>query len=285
MANLKFITLDQMMASVEADLSTYADEGMIDRGKVIKVVRKINEDLGLKIYREGSTILDIQNYKADLPLDFRFLQLAVACSVQEFGLAGSTVMGTHTVEHQACELPTETYNNLNACINEQGGCYWVTQQFRDKTVKYHNLVPLRITSGSTRFCDNKCINGRWSNSGYEIDIDGECGQAVTNFKEGKVYISYTADLVDENNNILVLDHPLTTEYYEYAIKKALLEMWFINKQVDIAQALQYIKGELRESRIRALNFVNTVEYTEIQDLFRANRDRFYNRYNRMFDGY
>lgn len=267
------------MASVEEDFSSFADNGMIDRGKIVKVVRKVNEDIGLKIYREKEVMIDIDNYKGELPLDFAFMQMAVACHV-EYAYAHGSIFGTHTEDK---EVPVTSYcATPPTCMNECGGCYWVTQRFQDKVIKYPKLYPLRLTKNSHKFCSPNCINYRWDNrEGYQIDFDNE--EIITDFKQGKIYISYLADMIDEDGNLLLLDHPLTTEYYEYAVKKHLLENWMINSDADVSQKLGYIKGELREARIRSMNFINTPEYSEIKDTYNKNRVMFYDKYHKMFN--
>ena len=276
MSKLSYITLNQLMASVESDLRNFADNGMIDRGDVIKIVRKVNADIGLKINKENSVILDIENYKAELPVDFMYLQLAVLCT-QEYHHTGTPVLGTHTIEHNE---PVKHYNNQMPCVNECGGCYWVTQQFKDKVIKYDRLVPLYLTREAKNLSSENCLNLFWK-SAYELDIQN--GEIITNFRTGKIYISYLSDMVDEDGNVILLDHPLTTEYYEYAVKKHLLENYMLNNDADVSQKLMYIKNELRDAKIRALNFVTTPEYSEINKMHNLSRISFYNRYEKIFN--
>lgn len=277
MANLTYITFDQLMASVETDLSKFADNGMINRGSCIKIARKVNHDLGLKIFQEKETVLKVQDYKADLPADFMYLQMALICGKpQEYNMPAGTVWGTHTQEHN---VSANCVNPDSACLSSNGTSYWVTQVYKEKTVKVANLSPIILSKRSLKFCADNCVNNTWSGA-YEIDIQE--GQAVVNFKEGEVYINYLADMVDEENNILILDHPLLTPYYETAIKKHILENLFINGDADVERRLGYINTELKDSRLRAISFTSTIEYTDIQDVYRANRKRFFNKYHKMF---
>jgi hypothetical protein len=273
---LQYITFDELMASVESDLSKYADHGMINRGTCIKVVQKVNADIGLKINKEKEALLSIEHHKADLPEDFMFLQMAVACTVEHFHMPGE-ILGTHT-EDKAFEVPATSYTN--AVMNENGGVYWVAQQFQTRTVKYDRLVPLKLTSKSMRHAADGCVNKLWNNCAYDIDIDN--GQVVVGFNHGKIYINYLSDMVDDKGNLLIINHPLLTEYYEYAIKKHLLENWMLNTQADVERKWGHIKQELHDARIRALSFVNTPEYTEIQNMYQSNRLRFWNKYHSMF---
>lgn len=279
MSKLKYITFDQMMSSVESDMKSFADNGMIDRGDVIKIVRTVNADIGLKINQERECVLTINNYKADLPADFLYLQMALGCTIEEYSMPSKHMFGTQTEE---INCPVEYYDEgYNGCLNECGGCYWVTQKFSNKTEKYERLTPLSLTKNVQKICTDNSPNFQWRDSPYDIDIQD--GELIANFRSGKIYISYLSDLFDEDGNILLLDHPLVTDYYEYAIKKRLLENFMMNNDADVAQKLMYIKEELRQARIRSMNFINTLEYTEIQKVYQHNRVRFYNRYHRIFN--
>ncbi len=279
MAKISYITFDQLMASVESDLPSYADNGMINRGTCIKIVRKVNESIGLKINQERETLVTIKNYKADVPDDFMSLQLALTCGeVQEYTLTGA-ILGTHTEEHNEERVLT-CANRDTACLNSSGGIFWVTQHFKERTIKHTTLAPVSVSNKSLKMCASGCLNYRFPKNGYEIDIDEN--QIVANFREGKLYMNYLSDMVDEEGNIIVLDHPMVTPYYEYAIKKHLFENYLLNSQADVSQAWRLLKEELKEAKFEAINFVNTIEYTEIQDTFEANRRRFYNKYHRMF---
>jgi hypothetical protein len=277
MGNLQYITFDQLMASVESDLSNFADNGLINRGTCIKVVRQVNHDIGLKIFKEKETTVRVENFKADLPEDFLYLQLALLCGDPvEYTLPTGTIWGTHTEEHNVT-IPCR--NPDKACLNSCEGTYWVTQTFKEKTTTISKLSPMRLTKKSLKFCADKCLNNTTSGY-YEMDINN--GEIVTGFREGDVYLSYLADMVDENNNVLVLDHPMLTPYYEYAVKKHILERILMNGDADVERRLGLLDLRLREARIAALNFINTIEYTDIQDVYQANRKRFYDKYQKMF---
>lgn len=132
-SKLKYISFSQLMASVESDLSTFADNDMIDRGNLIKVVRKVNEDIGLKINKEREAIIEIKNFKGELPADFMNLQIALGCYL-DYAYVGQPSFGTLTEE---TNVPVEKFHTCeNACLNECGGCYWVTQKFQDKIQKF-----------------------------------------------------------------------------------------------------------------------------------------------------
>lgn len=280
MGNINYITYDELMASIESDFATYSANGLINRGNYIKVVRRVNHDIGLKIFREKETIIHVVNYKADIPEDFLYLQMALGCGELKYYGTGS-IFGTHTEEK---ELPATCLSPDKVCVSTNGcGKYWVAQQFKEKVITENRLVPIRLSAKSLKFCGENCVNTKWNKSEYEIDIAN--GELTASFREGDIYFNYLADMVDEEGNVIVLDHPMVTPYYEYAVKKSILENIMIDQNDDVERKWGMIKNELREARIAALNFTNTIEYTEIQDFYKANRQRFYNKYVTMFYGY
>jgi len=276
---LKYITLDQLMASVESDLSAFADNSMINRGNVIKVIRRVNEDLGLKIFPEKEVVLKIENYKTSTPVDFYKLQLAYLCGQPLYAWDPRETLGTVTQEFNE-NVPVNVQCTGNACINECGSCYWVTQLYKGKLRRFGELSPIRVTNTSFSKCETGCPNLTHT-SIDEINIDEN--EIIANVKEGYLYLRYISDMADNENNLLVLDHPNVRDYYEYAVKKHLLENWMINNDADVAQKLIYIKEELKASRFVAINFISTIEPSEIKKIISENRNRFYNKYVKIID--
>lgn len=276
MNNLKYITLNQLMASVEGDLHSYADNAMIDRGRIIKVVRRVNEDIGLKINKEKSEVIEIKDFKGAVPADVLHMQGAWLCTQHHYHESGE-VMGTHT-EQIYCPEGVSLMCDGKICGDIPGADYYIQQTFKDKIVTYKDLQPLKIVGNL--LVPNDCPGSRVKAQNALLVQDDH--DVISNFKDGKVYINYLADMCDEEGNLLLLDHALVRDYYEYAVKKHLLEMWMLNNDADVVRDLAYIKEELREARIRALNFINTIEYSQIKGVYEANRTRFYNKHMKLF---
>lgn len=77
---LKYRTFDELLDSVKIDIRTYDLEGMIDDQTLIKVVQRVNYDLGLKINPNRTKMLEVSNYRAKLPSDFYVLNHALLCT-------------------------------------------------------------------------------------------------------------------------------------------------------------------------------------------------------------
>lgn len=281
--NLRYKTFDELMSGIEQDLYMYANEGYIDRGKYIKEVRKVNADLGLKINTERESMLEVHDHVALLPADFLFLQLAVACKVSYVRVP--RVNGINiTEDHVISKSVDGSACSLQSCEGSCGGpcnnCVWVSQKVGVKIVNYTDLKQLQLTNSSLGRCSDNCLNFSMR-SPHQIRIEDD--HADFSFKEGQVYINYLADMVDDENNVLILDHPLVNDYYEYVVKKRFFENMKINKEGDFLQDYQMMVEELRKARIRAISFVNTPEYGTLIKMYQDNRNRFYKKYVRYFE--
>jgi len=284
--NLRYKTYDQLMASVESDIDKFTDEGYVNRGLFIKEIRKVNADLGLKINIERETMLEVKDYVALLPPDFLFLQLAMACHISYVRVP--VVRGIQTEMHSeqiegTTNLPTSCF--LQSCdFGNCGGpcenCMWVTQKIGVKVYTHTDLHQLQLTKSSHGRCADNCLNF-FMRSPHQIKIEDD--HATFSFREGKVYINYLADMVDQDNNVIILDHPSVNDYYEYAVKRKFFENMYLNKEGDFQNALQLMEVKYKEARNLAINFVNTPEYGDLQKMYIDNRNRFYKKYIRYFE--
>ena len=79
-----------------------------------------------------------------------------------------------------------------------------------------------------------------------------------------------------------MDHPLVRPYYEYAIKKRLMENWFLTNDAEVGQKLTYIIQMLQQARLQANNYVNGIGYNEIINHWNSKRNQFLAKYVNMF---
>jgi hypothetical protein len=110
------------------------------------------------------------------------------------------------------------------------------------------------------------------------------GYLFTTFETGHVYLNYQGELVDDDGNLMVPDHELLNDYYEYALKKRIIENLALNGE-DVAQRLQLIIPEYRAARNNALSLVNTPNFKEMEQLWWTNRRAQYGKYYDMFKSY
>jgi hypothetical protein len=307
---LKYRTFDQLLEDVTIDLHTFALENMIEPQTLIKLVRKINYDLGLRINQQTEIILEVAHGKVKLPDNFYTFNFALVCG-EHTVYASSPTGGTHIEEVPYREFPAQTLLNCceapvnqPCCFNGQPGTcvtHNPNQPYGDTCIKprvfvngkneafelvqiartgetrtYRYNQPLRMKPSQEIDCDCPNLYYNTANEGWI-----KFGFLYTTFQEGKVYLNYQSHLEDENGNLMVPDHELLNEYYEYALKERILENLYINGE-DVAQRLQLIIPKLKAARNAALSVVNTPNFREMQNLWMANRKAQYGKYYDMF---
>jgi len=141
------------------------------------------------------------------------------------------------------------------------------------------LIQMRIDKSKSVSAD--CINlqSRASFAGYIKN-----GFLVTNFDEGVVFINYQSLMEDDQGNLLVMDHPLVNEFYEYAIKQRIYENLFMGGE-NVSAFIQLVEQRLRAARNNAISFVNTPNFREMQRTWEMNRKAMYHKYYNMFKSY
>lgn len=166
-------------------------------------------------------------------------------------------------------------NSANLITDSHGNTMVRYNQF-NKQYDYKTLLPLKLDR-------HRDISPDCFNLGIQSHYSGSLknGFLQTNFTEGVVFINYQSLMEDDDGNLLVLDHPLCNEYYEYAIKQRLLENLFMSGE-NVANMLQLTEQKLRIARTNALSFINTPDFREMKQVWEMNRKAQYHNYYNMF---
>jgi hypothetical protein len=278
-ANIQYRTFDQLIEEVSIDFSTYALEGMIEPQQLIKVAMRVNFDLGVRVQRSRQVILDIDKGKAKMPNNFYSLNFAymtgkyrVESSVPSGTLIEDVILDKGSVALDSDGCPVDT----SVCMNDCGDYYQLIQKSKTQVKVYESFAKVKAVGQGV---SDKCPNSRWNDSQFQIEIRD--GFVYTNFTSGQVYINYQSQMESSTGELVVMDHPLVNEYYEYAIKQRILEnMIFAGEPVS--QQLNLIEARLRAARNNALSFVNTPDFAELQKIWSMNRRSQYDKYVNMF---
>jgi hypothetical protein len=322
---LRYRTFDQLLEDVTVDFNTFALENMIEPQQLIKLAKKLNYDLGLRINQQKEIILEVCHGRVKLPDDFYTFNYGMICGefTEHVGYGGYG-SGTNIQEVPYVETPSTVdvcspisvncrtcnsnpCNNTAACdlnfpivdpiptshdplnpygdtcipprvfMNCKGEKYELIQVINSGNVRvYTRLIPLRMKASQEIECD--CPN-LYMNAANEGWIKG--GFLFTTFDTGKVYINYQGEMVNDEGLLMVPDHDLINEYYEYAFKARILENLYINGE-DVAQRMQLIEQRLKTARNNALSVVNTPNFRELEEMWWTNRKAMYSKYYDMF---
>jgi hypothetical protein len=272
---LHYKTFDQLLSEVTSDFHTFEMEGMIDPAQLIKVAQRVNYELGLRIHQSKDVILDINRGKAKLPLDFYVLNYANL--VGKYTVTEPVIHGSHVEERILDPQPTSSDPcRVKPCISPCGEYMHLVQTFKTETRTYEEFYPLQVGKG--KMVREDCPNTTVLSKDTAVLRDG---YIFTNVETGKIHINYQGNLEDHEGNLLVLDHPLVNEFYEYALKQRILENLYINGE-DVAQRMQLIEQRIRGARNNALTIVNTPDYAELKGIWETNRKAQYGKYYNMF---
>lgn len=287
---LQYRTFDELLNEVSTDFVIYSNEGMIEPAQLIKVAQRVNYDLGLRIHGTKEKVLDIDKRKVKLPDDFYVLNYAYLCG--KYKVTYPSMSGRHTenviLDPSKCTI-VNGVNTCNTCGGTDTTCICertysvecktgekvyvqVIEKRKHEVKTYETFEKLSIATSSGRV---DALNDT-KRTGYIKN-----GYIYTNIDEGSVFISYQGALEDHDGNLLVLDHPMINEYYEYAMKQRILENLYINGE-DVTQRMQLIEQRLRGARNNALSIVNTPDFAEMYKLWQTNRKAQYNKYYDMF---
>lgn len=259
------IILDQ----VAEDLHTYDDQGLIDYSKLYKVLRTCNSTLGLKLNPEKTEMLTVSNFKTRLPDDFVSLNFSYLCTTKTINVTPPS--GFHVEYKNMYEWKRKT-----TCLWEKECKQVIYQKCDEQWQEFSNLHLVRLTEKSFKRCWGSCPNFH-SRSGMSIDI-GDDNIITCSFECGELYLNYVGSMEDENEDLLVLDHPLAEPYYEAAVTHHILKSVFRNKLDDVQGIYNDAIRDLARARLAAELFVNMPEYNEVRDSIQANRVKLHAKY-------
>jgi hypothetical protein len=311
--NLKYRTFDQLLAEVRSDFESYNLEDLIKPHQLIKVAKRVSYDLGLKINKTKNEVLEVQHGRAKLPDDFQTLNFAYVLGkykakmpmiqgthVEEVPVGAPQYFpGTQTIdicaEPPTCPTPEPTCPdpcddcqspqpcgcstcNCTTWLNCKGETMQLIQKVKYETREWNEFYKIKITGDPLMF-DPNCPNNTWmaKNTGFIRD-----GYVYVSFREGELYLNYQGMLEDSEGNLLVLDHDMINEYYEYAIKERVIEILLGNNEPVSPQFVSRIDTKLRMARNNALSIANTPDFSEMKQVWEMNRKAMFNKYYKMF---
>lgn len=261
---IKYRTMNQLMDSVSDDVPILEDNSNIDPSTLIKVIRKINKQLGLRVTKTREGLFDLKNWMLNLPDDMESLNFAVLCTF--FKNSVPAIQGTIT-EHVDVDC---THGCSDVWMTECGDTFQITQRVLPALEKIFNIEKrIKIVHSQYNMPNDVC--GFIINDNF-MKLNIECG---------KVYLSYEGILEDADGNLLVVDHPMINDYYEYAIKERVLENMYFRGE-DVERKLALISQRLQVAKREAYNVTNMPEFKELEEVSELNRVAMYKKYFSIF---
>lgn len=294
----EYIKLSQLLGSVKSDLHLYDDSNLIDEDRLIKIIRKVNSDLGVRLHESKSCIIDVENYKAQLPVDFWKLELAFATSTTTINV-GNLMLGGATQTEMVTEYPTDPTDQQNilnysqkvnnytpvklGCYDSDcNQCYWIIKKNPTaQKVKITNIIPLQLNPSCNNHLTHYSPHCKFNEGSYQIDINENIIE--TSFKSGQIIITYLGNLEDEDGNVLIPFHPQLFPYYEWACKVKILQDIFMNSEADVQKKLQYAEKEKTLAWKDALNFTMSAKAKQWSDYDKKRQCEFYDKWYKIIN--
>lgn len=283
---LRYRKYENLLADVETDLRSISADGYIEPNQLIKIARKCNYELGLKIHQTKETVLEVESGRVKLPEDFYVMNFALLCGKWRF--THQLPQGTHIemvspeykdwpkwLQDSSCS--TEEITSKPACLTACGDQYHLVQKVNTETRHYEALYPIKFKRSSFIDCDCPNVHQTAADEAYIKD-----GFIWTNFDTGNLYINYEGNMVDEDGDLIVLDHPLVNEYYEYALKQRILENMIMDGNTQVGQQFELISMQYRAARNNAISFARMPNFNEMHQVKQANKKAMYSKYYDMF---
>jgi hypothetical protein len=276
---LTYKTFDKLLEEVRIDFEGYDIEKHIKPQQLIKVAMRVNYDLGIRINQTREVIRDIENLKVRLPDDFLLLNYALICGsykVTQPVIQGTTIEDVIIAPLADCNNETTSCQPEQTCMTQCGDYFQLIQKIKTETRTYDQLYSIRFQP--SRYVPLTCPNTKW---GCANEAFIKHGYIFTNIDCGQIYLNYQGQLTDEDDNLLVVDHPMINEYYEYALKQRILENMYFDGE-DVIQKMGLIEPRVKAARNNALSIVNMPGFKEMYEIWDLNRKAQYHKYYNQF---
>lgn len=278
----KYIKFEDVLNSVKSDLHLFDNNALILEDRLLKVIYKCNEKLGLRLNKSKQILLEVKNGKADLPFDFYKIEMLFATAVTKVPNHLQLIPG-NKAEYTTCPpkdnsplIKIDKMGCKDICCNEM---FIVRQPQIQREIEIKTFIPLSMSKKCNDLCTNYSPQGHIK-SEYSVDLEDNI--IKTSFKEGQIFLCYIGILEDEEGLPIIPFHPLLNDYYEWSLKKKILEDVFMNSEADVDKKLQYANQMQKDAYLEAWQFTGYPEYRELETVQKKYESDFYNKWYKMF---
>lgn len=284
--------ISQLMDSVKSDLHVYDDSRLISDDRALKIIMKCNEKLGERIHQSRTCKLIVENYTAPIPEDLWKIEniygIAVGAPTHDYltGIWGARQLIFHGEDQTPVSTsPKERIIYLGSCTIDdecESQTTHVSEIDRDYIQRVENKVafPLILSPSVEKECVKYSPCSNW-NGQYQVDLTD--GEFRFSFKEGEIILTYLGALLNKEGEILYPFHPLLNDYYEYSVKKKILEDLFLNSDADVINKLQYVELKLSESYYDAYSYIQSAKVNQWSKMRRKYEQAFYKKWYASFE--
>ena len=263
---LRYRTFDSVLEDVSIDFNTFALENMIEPQQLIKLAKKLNYDLGLRINQTKEVVLEVCHGKVKLPDDFYVFNYALLCGEFTESVGYNGMVGGTNIQ----EVPyVETPSSVNVCAPITINCSTC------------NSNPCNLTAACpTNSCAAECPTPTIPSSYDPLNPYGDTcirPRVFMNCKGDKSELIQIVNTGQTRTYSTLLPLRMKTSQEISCDCENLL----MNGE-DVSQRMQIIEGRLKAARNQALSLVNTPNFSELEEIWWTNRRAMHSKYYDMF---
>lgn len=278
---MAFRSSDELFAKIKKFANSFDSQNLIDESDFYDYIVDILDDLGVAVYRECEAVIQVKNFKAKLPCNFKYWYAGYKTHHGDFGFTPSINEQKPWIYYQDNEISQVCPDNLgNCCIDCQPGKEVGKTKIVIRTFVngdnfeecFHNPLPLVLSPNVKDRCAPhamKQIRTHWN----EVTIDDQ-HWLHTKFEHDHIYLQYYGLPYDDNFLPMIPDVSQISHAIEYYIYKMLLEKWYLNDTVpNIGQKLQYFSMEANTKFAEAEYYVKLPSFRRMIQSIRTMRSK------------
>lgn len=279
---MKFKSTESLFARIRENLSSYTALGLIDEGKFFFEVKWFINRLGISMYEMDEDMIDLKDFKGELPCNFYLLDSAWLCTrnnsvskaVDNF--QGKTVIYTQTTCEKAI-IPSCS----DSCQKEQLFDKITVKEYVQTEPYIRNYIEPRLLQLGNKVSDGVCTKNcpnLFTSSTYDISIKrrGNSYFLLSNLKEPSIYLRYYAYPTDEETGLpLIPDEPIIEKALENHLMLYFFKnLWLNDDNPNVQQKIAFLKPEADISMTDAEYFVKLPQFSEMINVAKRQRQRY-----------
>jgi hypothetical protein len=295
MGDFNMTSSEPLMGRISDELSSYSANGVLDIGKLWVQLKWFSNLLNLAVYEQKETIINLKDYRAELPCDFFLLDSAWLCggaNVQnQLNFQAELVVYTETTNETVgndvnCALPNSPnsgYLNISACNMDTPVYDKVTTKeyiySGANPITWQNPVLLSYKKGKSmrQYCAKDCAN-LFSRFPQEISInkEGDSYYLYSPMKEAVIYVKYYNMPMDpETKTPLIPDDAILQEcLFKHLVYTFIRQIWTNGDDANLENKLKFWKEESELAIAFAMNYAKMPTFNKMVQLGKRSRKKF-----------
>lgn len=308
--DFNLVSSERLMARIQDELSTYSANGLLDTGRLYSQLKWFATNLGLAVYGYDELVINLNNYRAELPCNFYLLDSAWLCENNwrnsgQFDGCGTGADGqvlnfqakSQVYTERICEDVINPGNcslsptansiypvSVNACVQDKVLNRTTTREYvasnpnNEYNRTWHNPRLLRLNNKKSirQMCSGRCAN-MFSHYPEEISISMQNGSyyLYSTLQHPTIYIKYYAYPIDAESGLpLVPEDAILQEALYWHLVHYFIQGLFINgEDNNLENKLKYLTQKREESLGAALSYIKLPSYNTMIEMGRRVRNK------------